>query len=132
MRTIISKIVAGAILATSATAMTVPASARYDDRDGYYDSRYDNYYEGRRDYRRDDRRDRGYRDYRNDRRDRNYYRGQRCDKGTGGTIIGAIAGGLLGHEVVGRRGDKTAGTIIGAGVGALAGRAIDRSDGRRC
>lgn len=128
MRTTISKIVSGIVLATSATAMTVPASARYDDRGGYSDVRYGDYYEGRRDYRRD----RGYRDYRNDRRDRNYYRGQRCDKGTGGTIIGAIAGGLLGHEVVGRRGDKTAGAIIGAGVGALAGRAIDRSDGRRC
>jgi Glycine zipper 2TM domain len=128
MRTIVSKFVAGAILVTSATAMTVPASARYDHRDGYYDARYGEYYEGRRDYRRD----RGYRDYRNDRRDRGYYRGQRCDRGTGGLIIGAIAGGLLGNEVVGRRGDKTAGAIIGAGVGALAGRAIDRSDGRRC
>lgn len=52
----------------------------------------------------------------------------RCrDNGTGGTVIGAIAGGLLGHEVAGRRGDKTMGTIIGAGVGAVAGRAIDRN-----
>ncbi len=125
MRTIVSKIIAGAILATSATAMTVPASARYEQRDGYYDSRYGDYYEDRRDYRRD----RNYRDYR---RDRNYYRGQRCDRGTGGTIIGAIVGGLLGNEVVGRRGDKTAGVIVGAGAGALAGRAIDRSSGRRC
>lgn len=125
MRTIVSKLVAGAVLLTSATAMTVPASARYDARDGYYDARYGDRYDDRREYRRD----RGYRDYR---RDRGYYRGQRCDKGTGGLIIGAIAGGLLGNEVVGRRGDKTAGAIVGAGVGALAGRAIDRSDGRRC
>jgi len=79
--------------------------------------------------------------YRSDRyyRDRGYYRGDRgyyrdrgrCrDKGTGGTIIGAIAGGLLGHEIGnGRydRGDGTTGAIIGAGVGALAGRAIDRN-----
>ncbi|VAV96601.1 hypothetical protein MNBD_ALPHA04-174, partial [hydrothermal vent metagenome] len=43
----------------------------------------------------------------------------------GGTIIGAIAGGLLGNEVA-RRGDKTVGTIIGGAAGALAGRAIDR------
>ncbi|MDB5718164.1 MAG: 17 kDa surface antigen [Sphingomonas bacterium] len=59
------------------------------------------------------------------------YRGGRCrDSGTGGTIIGAIAGGLLGHEVgQGRynRGDGTTGAILGAGVGALAGRAIDRN-----
>lgn len=57
-------------------------------------------------------------------------RGYRCDRGTGGTIIGAIAGGLLGHEVAqgrGGRGDGTTGAIIGAGVGALAGRAIDRN-----
>ena len=47
-----------------------------------------------------------------------------------GTIIGAIAGGLLGHEVAGRRGDRTTGTIIGGAVGAVAGRAIDKGDGR--
>lgn len=77
--------------------------------------------------------DDGYRGYRRSRHDDGRgYRGYRCDKGTGGTIIGAIAGGLLGHEVVGRRGDRTAGVIVGAGVGALAGRAIDRSSGRRC
>ena len=50
---------------------------------------------------------------------------RRCDKGTGGTILGAIAGGLLGNAAAGR-GDRGAGTIVGAGVGALAGRAIDR------
>ncbi len=58
-----------------------------------------------------------------------YYRGYRgrehCDRGTGGTIIGAIAGGLLGNTITGR-GDHAVGTIAGAGVGALAGRAIDR------
>ena len=64
---------------------------------------------------------------------RGYRGGYRCrDNGTGGTIIGAIAGGLLGNEVgrnSGRygQGDGTAGAIIGAGVGALAGRAIDRN-----
>ena len=36
----------------------------------------------------------------------------RCDHGSGGTILGAIAGGLLGNGA--------------AGPGALAGRAIDR------
>ena len=82
-----------------------------------------------------------HRGYRGERYYRNTYRGYRggyrggyrCrDNGTGGTIIGAIAGGLLGNEVgrnSGRygRGDGTAGAIIGAGVGALAGRAIDRN-----
>jgi len=58
-------------------------------------------------------------------RNRNNYRGKSCDKGTGGTIIGAIAGGLLGNEVA-NNGNGTTGAIIGAGVGALAGRAIDR------
>jgi hypothetical protein len=53
---------------------------------------------------------------------RNRYR---CDRGTGGTIIGAIAGGLLGNSIAGY-GDRTAGAVIGAGAGALAGRAIDR------
>ncbi|WP_174273384.1 glycine zipper 2TM domain-containing protein [Sphingomonas bacterium] len=55
--------------------------------------------------------------------DRRRYR--RCDKGTGGTILGAIAGGLLGNGIAGR-GDRGVGTIVGAGVGALAGREIDR------
>lgn len=61
--------------------------------------------------------------------DRGNHYGYRCkrDNGTGGLVIGAIAGGLLGNEVAR---DKTAGTIIGGGVGALAGRAIDRSDSR--
>lgn len=60
---------------------------------------------------------------------RNGYYGQNgyCrDSGTTGTIVGAIAGGLLGHQVVGRHGDKTMGAIIGGAAGAVAGRAIDR------
>jgi hypothetical protein len=110
-------------LVLAATAVTgfsaTPAMARgdrYDD--GYYSrgDRYDRY--DRRDYRRDRRYYRG---------DRYYNGGQRCDKGTGGTIIGAVAGGLLGNEVA-RRGNKTEGSIIGAAVGALAGRAIDKAD----
>ena len=49
------------------------------------------------------------------------------NSGTTGTVIGAVAGGLLGHEVAGRN-SRTEGAIIGAAVGALAGRAIDKSD----
>ncbi|WP_315760537.1 glycine zipper 2TM domain-containing protein [Sphingomonas sp. Y38-1Y] len=89
------------------------AGQRYRDRGYYGDRRYDRGY------------DRRY--YGNDRR---YYRNrarERCNDGDGGTIVGAIAGGLLGNQIAGR-GDRTLGTILGGGVGALAGRAIDRSD----
>ncbi|MFC3784760.1 glycine zipper 2TM domain-containing protein [Sphingopyxis italica] len=123
-----------ALMSTATLGLATPAAAQngWYDRDGYssYDARYgrdDRRYD-RRDYRRDNRRD-----YRSN---RNYYRGDRrnyrqCDKGTGGTIIGAIAGGLAGHEIAGR-GDRTVGTIIGGAVGALAGRAIDKgNDGCR-
>jgi uncharacterized protein YcfJ len=106
------------LAATAVTGLTAtPAMARHGYDDGY--SRYD----------RGDRYDRyDRREYRRDRRYyRDNYRNQRCDKGTGGTIIGAVAGGLLGNEVA-RRGNKTEGSIIGAAVGALAGRAIDKSD----
>ena len=109
------------VLAASAvTGLTAtPAMARngYDDGYSRYErgDRYDRY--DRREYRRGDR----Y--YQNNRNDY-----QRCrNSGTGGTIIGAVAGGLLGNEVA-RRGNKTEGSIIGAAVGALAGRAIDKSD----
>jgi outer membrane lipoprotein SlyB len=49
------------------------------------------------------------------------------DDGTTGTIVGAIAGGILGN-IIAPGGSKTLGTILGAGGGALAGRAIDRND----
>ena len=108
------------LAATAVTGLTAtPAMARHGYDDGY--SRYDR---GDR-YDRDDRREyhRGDRYYQNSRNDY-----QRCrNSGTGGTIIGAVAGGLLGNEVA-RRGNRTEGSIIGAAVGALAGRAIDKSD----
>lgn len=116
MKKSIGALVLAATAITGLTATPAVARDRYDN--GY---RYSN--------------DRDYREYRNDRRDyrrgdrnyRNNYRSNSCDKGTGGTIIGAVAGGLLGNEVA-RRGNKTEGSIIGAAVGALAGRAIDKSD----
>lgn len=111
----------GAAVVMGATSL-IPATPALA-HDGYYRD----YDDDDRDYR-DGRYYRGDRYYRGERR----YRGYRCDRGTGGLIIGAIAGGLLGREVVGHRGDRTAGTIIGAGVGALAGREIDRSNSRRC
>lgn len=110
-----------AIAALSAATMTSGAAeARHYGGDGYGRSYPGGgYYQG----------GRGYRSGGYGYGGRGYDRGRCRDRGTGGTIIGAIAGGLLGHEVAqGRynRGDGTAGAIVGAGVGALAGRAIDR------
>lgn len=116
----IGALVLAATAVTGFTATPAMAGGRYDDGYSRYE-RNDRYERGdrydRREYRRGDR----Y--YQNN---RNNY--QRCkNSGTGGTIIGAVAGGLLGNEVA-RRGSKTEGSIIGAAVGALAGRAIDKSD----
>ncbi|RDE06022.1 glycine zipper 2TM domain-containing protein [Sphingomonas aracearum] len=94
----------GAIVpVTAASAQRYDRYERRDSRDGYYNRGY---------------RDRGY---------RNYRAREKCKDGDGGTIVGAIAGGLLGRGVAGR-GDHVLGTVLGAGAGALAGRAIDRSD----
>ena len=123
--------IVGAALAMTATAVipATPAAAQRYERE-YRGDRYD---DGYRDY------DRGYRGYRDDRgyNNRRAYRGYnrsyraRCNNDQG-TVIGAIAGGLLGNTVAGR-GDRLLGTVLGAGAGALAGRAIDRSDDpRRC
>lgn len=120
----------GAIAATPAMARDYYPGDYYRGNGGYdrgYDRGYRNgdfrrgtYYRGGYD------RGYGYNGYRGN---RGYYRCR--DNGTGGTIIGAIAGGLLGNEVAGR-GDRTTGAVVGAAVGALAGRAIDKNNGRRC
>jgi len=122
------------LMSIGALAAT-PAMARDHHRGGdhYRGYQYRGDY-GRNQYRGGDR-------YRNVRYDRGgYYRGYdgyrggyyRCrDNGTGGAIIGAVAGGLLGNSVA-QPGDRTTGSVIGAAVGALAGHAIDKSDGRRC
>lgn len=119
---------AAAAALTVATLAPAAAEARPYRGDGYHSRHYDGGYNrgGGRYYRGD--RYYGNRGYYGGRG--NYYRGRCRDSGTGGTIIGAIAGGLLGHEVAqGRynRGDGTAGAVVGAGIGALAGRAIDRN-----
>lgn len=109
----------GASFAMGAATLVPAAPAMAQ---GYY-SDYDRYERGDRYERREYRGQRG----------RSYYRGDRYNcrrSGTTGTIIGAIAGGLLGREVVGRRGDRTAGAIVGGGIGALAGRAIEKGDNR--
>lgn len=62
-----------------------------------------------------------------------YYRGappprryRRCRSDGGDTIIGAIAGGLLGNVIAGR-GNRGVSTFAGAGAGALAGHEIGRN-----
>lgn len=52
----------------------------------------------------------------------------RCRTSGRGTVLGAIAGGLIGN-VASDRYDRGTGTLIGAGLGAVAGTAIER-DGR--
>ncbi len=116
---------AGAALATVAAGITPTAASAQNWRGDRYEREY--------------RDDRGYREYRGDRGrydDRRYARNRNrgCENGDGGTVIGAIAGGLLGNQVAGNN-NRLLGTILGGGVGALAGRAIDKSDaprGRRC
>jgi hypothetical protein len=136
----LKKIIISTAIAASALS-AFPAAAEAQSRYGY-SNRYDNGYYNQgygRGYSNQSQRyanqryynQRGYnRGY--DQRTYNggYYShyGQRCS-GSTGTIIGAIAGGLLGNSVAGR-GDRTLGAILGAGAGALAGRAIDRSNCR--
>ena len=110
------------LAAAAASLFAIPgaASAQYYPGYGYnngYQRGYDNYnrsYSGR-----------GY-------YGQNYY-GNRCS-GTTGTIVGGVAGALLGREVdrggnsrYGRRDSGTTGAIIGGALGALAGRGIDKS-----
>ena len=85
---------AGAALAMTATALVpitpaVAQSRHYGERG--YDRGYDRGYRGDRGYR-NERVYRGDRGYYND---RNYRARQKCNDGVGGTIVGAIAGGLL-------------------------------------
>jgi len=51
--------------------------------------------------------------------------------GTTGTIIGGVAGALLGRAIDGGR-HRAVGTIIGGGAGALAGRAVEQGSGPDC
>ena len=121
-----------AALALGSVAVVPAASAQRYHGDGgrYYEQSYRGgyaqpaYYDG---YRQGGYYQQGYdRDYRG--YDRNDDRGyHRCSNGAGGTIVGALAGGLLGNAIAGR-GDHTLGTVLGAGAGALAGRAVDRSN----
>lgn len=145
-----------ALAATLALALSPVAASAHDrdDRRGYqddhrrhgHDRRDDRRYTQRYDQRYDQR---GYAyggDYRQQAygggyaQPRGYYAGNaypaqrgygnRCrGNGSTGTIVGAIAGGVIGNSVAGR-GDRLLGTVLGGGGGAVAGRAIDRADDR--
>lgn len=127
--------IAGAALAMTATAIipATPAAAQRYERG--YQGDYGRGYNDYRGY--DDRYARGYddryerRDYRQDRRYAYRNRSYRCNDGTTGTIVGAIAGGLLGNSIAGR-GDRGLGTVLGGVGGALAGRAVERSGNNGC
>lgn len=134
-------LVATALAMTASGLAAAPAAAqRYDDP--RYGQGYDQGYQGGGDpYRQVYQDERGYPDqrgYRGERRryddqrrydERRRYDQRRCRSGDTGTILGAIAGGLLGNSIAGR-GDRALGTVLGAGGGALAGHAIER-DGCR-
>ena len=111
--------IVGAALAMTATAVIPAAPAMAQSRyDRGYNRGYDNrYYDNGRTYRGYDQ---NYRNYRN-------YRTPRECKTDRGTVIGAIAGGLLGNVIAGR-GDRLLGTVIGGAGGALAGREVAKSD----
>ena len=117
---------AASALALGATAL-VPATADAQRWGSRYERGYDGYQGGYR----DNGYDRGYRQYRgNDRRYNYNARNRRGCDNSGGTIVGALAGGLLGHTIAGR-GDRTLGAVLGAAGGGLAGNAIDKSDNPR-
>ena len=104
---------AAAALTMTAGALVPTTAAQAQGR--YYDRGYSNY-------------DRGYDDRfeRRQYRERRGFNNRRCRSGDTGTLVGAIAGGLLGRTID-TRGDRLLGTVLGAGGGALAGRAIERS-----
>ena len=115
---------AASALALGATAL-VPATADAQRWGSRYERGYDGYQGGYR----DNGYDRGYRQYRGNDRRYNVRNRRGCDN-SGGTIVGALAGGLLGHTIAGR-GDRTLGAVLGAAGGGLAGNAIDKSDNPR-
>ena len=119
----------GATLAMGVTGLVpaTPAIAAVSSHGAYEAQDESNNYRGRRYHRGDRYEGRGY-------RHRGYRNNGYCrpKSGTTGTIIGAVAGGLLGREVTrdryrGRSG--TTGAIVGAGAGALLGRELTR---KRC
>ena len=51
----------------------------------------------------------------------------RRESGNSGTVLGAVAGGVIGNQLAGS-GSRTTGTLLGAGGGALIGHQIGKSN----
>ena len=51
----------------------------------------------------------------------------RRESGNSGTVLGAVAGGVLGSQLAGS-GSRTTGALLGAGGGALIGHQIGKSN----
>ncbi len=134
-KALIAASVAGAALVapTAANAQYYPAPSPYYGGGGYYGG--NGYYGGG--Y------NRGY--YPNSGYGSRYYGGdyygQRCN-GTTGTIVGGVAGAVIGSQVskgrrgydyYGRRsrGNGTVGALIGGALGAVVGNQIDKGSCRR-
>jgi hypothetical protein len=118
---------ASAAAAAALTALPGTAEARHHD---YYNQgyAYNNGYNG---YSNNGYYGRGYNNgyYNRNYSNRHYY-GRRCS-GTTGTIVGGVAGALLGRSVTrDYRHSGTTGTILGGALGALAGRAIGKDSCR--
>ena len=105
------------LMLASLAALSLPLAACGEYGDGGrpgYASRDDGYYIGDN--------DQIYRD-----NNGGYYCKRR--DGTTGTIVGGLAGGVLGN-VIAPGGSKTLGTILGAAGGALIGNQVDRKNVR--
>ena len=120
-----------AAAAVALTTLPATAEARHRDNRYYEQSHRGDYYGQAYQSRRSNRA------YNQNYYGNRYYNGRRCS-GTTGTIVGGVAGALLGREV-GRSGNRgyyrrgsngTTGAILGGAIGALAGRAIDKSSCR--
>jgi hypothetical protein len=124
----IKPLVAAALTLAGIALAPAAQAQRYGYGYGYDQPRYEQSYRG-------DHRpsgygyDRGYGYERGYGEDARRYDGRgyrRCSSGTTGTLLGALAGGLLGRSIDGR-GDRALGTVLGAGAGALAGHAVEKS-----
>jgi Ni/Co efflux regulator RcnB len=62
---------------------------------------------------------------------RGYENYERCLKSNGlkGAAIGALLGGVAGNRIAGR-GDRTGGTLLGAGIGGLLGVAVEKASNK--
>jgi hypothetical protein len=127
--------IASVAAATALTALPAAADAQGYGYSNGYNRGYSNYNRGYDGYSNQGYSNRGYYNqgyaYRNSRSNRYYGYGRRCS-GTTGTVVGGVAGALLGRSIT-RDGyhSGTTGTILGGALGALAGRAIGRDSCRR-